>query len=211
MAERRQPTVVFVHGIWMTGLEFWRMRRHVARAGFATRRFRYRSVTRSIEQNARRLAEFVMGLGAEQVHLVCHSMGGLVALRALRDHPLPAGRVVLIGSPVRGSGVARHLVERRWLRWLVGRAAPEALVPETPVDWRVTRAVGVIAGTRGFGLGYVLGGLTQPSDGTVAVAETELPGASDTLHLERTHTTMLMAHETARQVVEFLRHGRFAR
>jgi len=69
----------------------------------------------------------------------------------------------------------------------------------------------VIVGTREFGIGHVLGGLMQPSDGTVAIAETELPGAADTVHIASTHTTLLLAAETARQVVAFLRAGRFAR
>ena len=42
---------------------------------------------------------------AGPVALVGHSLGGLVALEALRRQPdLPVSRVVCLGSPLRGSG-----------------------------------------------------------------------------------------------------------
>ena len=205
-------TVVFVHGLWMTGLEFFRLRRHVARAGFATHRFGYRSITRPLADNASRLAAFVGALAPAPVHLVGHSLGGLVILRMLRDHPQVAvGRVVLLGSPVRGSVVARRLVARPWSRWLIGAAADDALAPAAPVDWQPRAPIGVVVGTREVGVGRVLGGVPSPSDGTVAVAETELPGAADTVHVPATHTTLPMSAEVARQVLAFLGAGRFAR
>ena len=44
----------------------------------------------------------------EVAHVVAHSLGGLVACEAIASHAdLPAGRVVLMGSPVRGSRTAR--------------------------------------------------------------------------------------------------------
>ena len=44
-----------------------------------------------------------------RVHLVGHSMGGVLILRALQADPgMPPGRVVLMGAPVRGSAVARR-------------------------------------------------------------------------------------------------------
>lgn len=196
----------------MVGVESWLLRARVARAGFRAVRFRYRSVTRPIAENAARLAEFTRAQGPGPVHFVCHSLGGLVVLRMLRDHPeLPAGRVVLIGSPVRGSGVAAQLVARNAMRWVIGRAADEALVPGGPPDWRVRHAVGLIVGTQPVGIGRLLGGVDGVNDGTVSAAETRLEGAADRVELPHTHTTLLFSRRTARQVVAFLEHGRFAR
>ncbi|MCM2257016.1 MAG: alpha/beta fold hydrolase [Vicinamibacteria bacterium] len=203
-------TVVFVHGLWMTGLEMSLLRARVARAGFGTCRFHYRSTALPLVDHSARLAAFVRARG--RVHVVAHSMGGLVTLGMLRDHgDVELGRVVLLGSPVRGSAVAARASERTWLRRALGAAAEGALVAREPVDWRVEHqpSVGVIAGTRPIGLGRWIGGLDGPNDGAVSVAETRLDGAADQLELRHSHAAMLLSRRLAREVIAFLRTGRF--
>ena len=209
-----RPQVVFVHGLWMTGFELWLLMHRVRRMGFRCHRLYYRSAIQPIWHNAAKLAQLVDSLGPGPVHIVAHSLGGLVTLRMLRDHPgVPAGRVVLIGSPVKGSGVAAQLNKRFWTRWMVWRAADEALVPHEPQDWRVRHPVGVIAGISGarLGVGALLGGLKGPNDGTVMAEETRLDGAADYIEFPLNHTTLLLTKRVARQVAAFLRSGRFAR
>jgi hypothetical protein len=68
----------------------------------------------------------------------------------------------------------------------------------------------VIAGTRGIGLGALIGAdLPQPHDGVVAVEETVVPGITEHLTAHVGHTEMLFSSEVARQCAAFLRHGRF--
>lgn len=207
-----RPMVVFVHGLWMTGFELWLLRHRVERMGFRGTQFYYRSASRPIWRNARRLADFVRGLGPGPVHFVCHSLGGLVTLRMLRDHPeIEAGRVVLIGTPVHGSGVAERMNRRFWTRWMVWRAADEALVPTDRPHWTVRHPVGVIAGTHGIGIGHWFGGLGGANDGTVSTEETKLEGAADYIEVPHNHSTLLLSKRVARQVAAFLRDGRFSR
>ena len=107
-------TVVLVHGIWMSSLELVLLARRLRRCGYRTLRFHYRSLRRTVRQNAAHLARRVQQLPAGQIHLVGHSLGGLVVLQALQDHPdLVTGGVVLLGSPVGGSAVARRIHGRR--------------------------------------------------------------------------------------------------
>ena len=180
--------------------------------GFRTTLFHYRSASRPIWRNARRLAGFVERHGPGPVHFVAHSLGGLVTLRALRDHPeIDTGRVVLIGSPVRGSGVAARMNRRFWTRWMVWRAADEALVPDDPQHWTLRHPVGVIAGTQSVGIGHWFGGLEGANDGTVSAAETKLEGAADYIELPLNHSTLLLSKCVARQVAAFLRDGRLLR
>ena len=71
-------------------------------------------------------------------------------------------------------------------------------------------AVGVIAGTRGLGLGALIGAdLPKPHDGVVAVEETVIPGVTERITVHVGHTEMLFSSEVARQCCAFLRHGRF--
>ena len=66
-----------------------------------------------------------------------------------------------------------------------------------------------IAGDVPVGFGSVLGGLDKPHDGTVAVSETRLKGATDHAVLHCTHTSLLWSPKVAEYVQRFLRDGRF--
>jgi hypothetical protein len=68
------------------------------------------------------------------------------------------------------------------------------------------RQAGVIAGTRGIGLGALIGAdLPQPHVGVVAVEETVVPGITERITVHVGHTEMLFSSEVARQCSAFLR------
>jgi pimeloyl-ACP methyl ester carboxylesterase len=202
-------TVILVHGIWMTGLELqllaWRLRR----CGYRTGVFRYPSLRRTLAQNAVRLVERVEQQGNATVHLVGHSLGGLVILQALQDHPgLIQGRAVLLGSPVNGSVIAQRLHKYRISRCLIGRSGDGALLGGGP-RWGGWQALATIAGTRSVGIGRLLGGFDETSDGTVALSETQLDGEHEAITVSSTHFGLLFSRPVARAVCGFLRTGRF--
>jgi len=202
-------TVVIVHGIWMTGLELALLARRLHHCGYRTRLFRYRSLRRTLQQNAVCLVERLRREDAASVHLVGHSLGGLVILQALQMHPgLISGRVILLGSPVNGSGIARRLHARPWARWLIGRSGPGALLGGGP-RWNGTQSLATIAGTRPIGVGRLLGGFDERNDGTVALSETRLDGAGAELSFPATHFGLLFSRQVARAICGFLRSGRF--
>jgi pimeloyl-ACP methyl ester carboxylesterase len=111
MSDASRPSLLFVHGLWMTGAEAFALRRRLEREhGFDTELFAYRTTRDPLEAVAERLQQRVSALvrhGAKGVHLVAHSLGGLVVLACLEkfDALLPPGRIVLLGAPsVSGSG-----------------------------------------------------------------------------------------------------------
>jgi pimeloyl-ACP methyl ester carboxylesterase len=202
-------TVVLVHGIWMSSLELVLLARRLRRFGYRTLRFRYRSLRLPVRHNAACLARRVRQLPAGRVHLVGHSLGGLVVLQALQDHPdLVTGRIVLLGSPVGGSAVARRIHGHRLLRWLIGRSGEQGLLGGGRC-WQGRQSLGVIAGRRSLGIGRLLGGLRGVNDGVVNLEETTLEGAQDGIVVESTHMGLLTSRLVASQVRAFLRHGRF--
>jgi hypothetical protein len=75
--------------------------------------------------------------------------------------------------------------------------------------WDGTREIGMVAGRVPIGLGAMLAHMEGDHDGTVAVAETQLPGLADHCVVETSHTGLLLSADAARQVVHFLREGRF--
>ena len=202
-------TVVLVHGIWMSSLELMLLAWRLRRCGYRTLRFRYRSLRRPVRCNAECLARRVQQLPAGRVHLVAHSLGGLVVLQAMQNHPgLITGRIVLLGSPVKGSAVARRIHGHRLLRWLIGRSGEQGLLGDGPRR-EGRQSLGVIAGSRSLGIGRLLGGLDAVNDGVVNLQETTIDGAQDSLILESAHMGLLTSRRVASQVCAFLKQGRF--
>ena len=209
---QRKETVVFVHALWLHGLSLLLQARRIERCGFtADCSFSYASVTGSIADHGRGLARHIASLEAPRIHLVGHSMGTLVILKMLAQHPdSRIGRAVLLGPPFHGSIAGRTLGQFAPGRWMLGQsyalwAQRERVPPPRDVE------VGVIAGTRPVGAGVVLGVLKTPHDGVVTVDETRIPGICDHISLNVSHSEMIFAASVAQQVAAFLQRGRFDR
>lgn len=204
-----REVVVLVHGIWMNGLEFWRLRRKLERAGYECHVFKYHERRRSLAETATRLHEFLATIDAPVVHFVGHSLGGLVLLHLFNQYPFTTkGRIVLLASPVNGSVVAKRLARPRLTRWLLGQSMEQGLDGNAP-PWKSWQDIGIISGTFPMGLGLIVGGPDLPHDGTVSVEETMLRGATDALLLPVSHFGILFSSEVAEQVIIFLRAGKF--
>ena len=201
--------VVFVHGLYMSGLELALLRSRVGRAGFETRQFSYRSLGQKPEQNAKALGLYLGALQTERLHIVAHSLGGLVTLRMFQQGvKLPPGRVVFMGSPVRGSRYARYLTELG-LAWSLGKSGAGGLAAEYDPTWTEKRELGVIAGTHELRINPLNPKLPSPHDGIVSVEETRIEGAKDSVTIHSNHTGMLFRRELAEQVASFIRSGKF--
>lgn len=201
--------VILLHGLWMRGFTLTALRRRIEREGFTVDLFDYASVLHSPEASIGKLATHAQSVRAKKIHFVGHSLGGLIALRALQRMPrLAPGRVVCLGSPLRGSAVARTIAQVPGGAFVIGKSLDVLLAG---LDrWDGKRDVGGIAGRLPFGPGLVFGALTLPHDGTVSVEETKLPGLTDHVLVPATHTGLLFSDEAAAQTVAFLRNGRFS-
>ncbi len=211
-----RESVVLVHGIWMPGAIMSMLRHRLEEHGFAGRLFDYYAVNVDLDDNAERLARVMAeeAEGRDAVHVVGHSLGGVVALRAHKRHPdAPPGRIVCLGSPLCGSRAATELARWRIGQRMLGRTITSGVMVEPADCWgadvAARRDVGVIAGNRPIGLGRVIAAFDEENDGAVAVSETRLPGAEH-LVMPVTHTGLVWSREVADQVATFLRTGHFA-
>lgn len=200
-------SVILLHGLWLRGGAMGFLRRRLLGAGFAAQVFDYSSVHDGVDSAAARLRACVRGIGG-RVHLVGHSLGGLLAAMVVQYEPdLIDGRIVCLGSPLCGSAASRALQRIPGGAALLGRSR-EFL--DAGLDrWNAPQQLGVIAGRLPLGLGFLLGGLAWPHDGTVAVAETRLPGIADHRVIAAAHTGLAYSDEAARYVGAFLRDGQF--
>ena len=207
--------VVYVHGLWLNGVEGVLLLRRLARSLNAeTRTFAYASVISSVTDDARALGSYLAALQADTLHLVGHSLGGLVILKLFESGDalkLPPGRIVLLGSPLNGSRAARNVARLPFGLKILGLGVREELLTERTRRWDGQRELGVIAGSLSVGLGRLVGTHGAPSDGTIFVEETRLAGISQHLVLRVSHTGLPLSSTVARQTGAFLRSGTFIR
>jgi len=201
----RNEAVVLIHGLWMTGTEMRVLGGRLEEAGFRARYFRYRSWRGGLAEAADALREFVDATEGERVHLVGHSLGGVVIARMLVDAPFARpGRVAMLGSPMNGSAAAGIVSRHRAGRWLVGGVIREGIVERTP-KWPGGRDLLVVAGDIPFGSGLLLG-LARPHDGVIRVEETRVEGAR-AVTVRASHVGLLLSRKVAALLAGHFRGG----
>ncbi|MCX8255115.1 Alpha/beta hydrolase [Beijerinckiaceae bacterium RH AL1] len=215
----RDAGVLLLHGMGRTSASMAHMARALARAGFRTLNLDYPSRTRDLAALADHVQARAGGWSAASgggVHVVTHSMGGLVARAWIARHaPAGVARIVMLAPPNQGSEIADLLGRSRAYRGLFGAAgaqlgtrrdAATAALLATPCGCEI----GVIAGTRTLDpLGWLV--LPKPNDGKVSVASTRLEGMTDHLLLPVTHTFLMHDPQVVAATIAFLRDGRFPR
>ena len=202
-------TVILIHGLWMRGLVLLPQQRWLRAERFCVRRFSYPSWRGGLADNVRLLSSFVNETPGAIIHLVAHSLGGLVALKMLSQEPdARIRRVVLLGTPYAGCHCGITLAAQPVLSALVGRTFKDWFSLPRPALHPAVE-IGVIAGTRPIGLGRLIPGLARPSDGLIAVDETRIAAARDSIALNVSHSGMLVSRACAGQIANFLRTGSF--
>ena len=206
---RKAETVILIHGLWMHGIVLRPYQRWLRRAGFVADRFSYPSWRNGLADNVGLLSRYVNAVPGAVIHLVAHSLGGLVVLQMLAQDADPRiRRIVLLGTPYASCHCGLAVGQLPVLGRLLGHTfadwfsrPPPALPPATEI--------GVIAGTRRISFGRLIPGLARPNDGLVAVAETRIAAARDSIALPVSHAGMLVSRCCAGQVAHFLRAGCF--
>ncbi len=184
------------------------------REGFRAHEFAYPSLRKSLAEIVERLNAELAGVCAngEKACFVGHSLGGLVVRAYAQAYGIARiGRVVMLGTPNRGSEVVDHLRRQRWLRPALGPVA--GLLGTSDGD------LPAMLGPVGFETGVIAGNasinpwfsrmMPGPDDGMVAVERTKVAGMKDFIVVPRNHTFMMNAADVHRQTIAFLRNGRF--
>jgi pimeloyl-ACP methyl ester carboxylesterase len=209
--------VVLLHGVLAHGAFMKPLESALKDAGYRTVNISYPSRDQTIEEIAaeflpRELAKHDLAR-AQKVHFVVHSMGGLITRAYLaKSRPANLGRVVMLGTPNHGSEAADRLAESDILRKIVGVNLAGLRTKENGAAGKLGRAdydLGIIAGDTSINplfSSWVKG----EADGPVSLDSAKLEGMRDFVIVPYSHTAMLWRSETAKQVLAFLRDGKFA-
>lgn len=211
MISQAKEAVLLLHGAWMNPVVMAYLAHVLRGEGFAAHALGYRTIRDPLDAHLTRVAKRMAQLDATRVHLVGHSLGGVIVMRYLQRFADPrVERAVLIGSPVAGCRAAASFAEHAGGELMMGQSLA---VWRQPVDVSVDSRfeVGAIAGTRPLGLGAVVMRLPTPNDGVVCVDETRFPALRDHIEFPIGHTLMLVSPRVARQTASFLKTGAFRR
>ncbi|MFO7896341.1 MAG: alpha/beta fold hydrolase [Candidatus Cloacimonadales bacterium] len=205
--------VVLIHGLGDVKLSMLKLKNEIEAAGFATYNIGY-PFGKKVEEVA--TDEFAAAIAAcqeyDKIHLVTHSMGGLIARYYLSDNRLPAGsRIVMLSPPNQGSQVADYFADSRLYNLFYGAAGQDVSTDSKLLDKLkpLKYEVGIIAGDRSFNP-FFSDLLPGADDGKVAVQSTKLAEMTDFMTISATHLMIKYHPEVARQTIHFLKNGKFA-
>jgi len=196
-----QAAIVMVHGLWMKRWTWSAYRRFFNSQGFRVYLFGYKTTKQPFERSAMKLAAFVNSRPESTVHLLVHSMGGLLAMQAM-PNIIKTGKLLMLGSPVRGSQVARKLHRLGWHRRLLKHATSPLTTGVSQSQFK--RPSLMIAGTSPVGLGRVIERQLGHGDGTVSVEETRAEWIDEHREVHTSHFGLLMNRQAMQLALDFL-------
>lgn len=205
--------VLLVHGITRSSKSMAGYREPLEKAGLHVFPFDYPSTRVDLDASAEYLHQVIESLeGIERIHIVAHSMGGVVA-RAYRakhrDERL--NRLVLVGSPQNGAEMADLARDKANLvfKTIFGPAGQQLITDQTGFLAKLPKPdveFAVIAG------GHAPNGynplISGDDDGIVSVASTRLAGAADYLYVESLHLALNRNATAHAATVRFLQTGK---
>jgi triacylglycerol lipase len=214
-------TVVLLHGLGRSPLAMARVAHDLRKEGYDVRNLAYSSQRADI----RTLAETTLGpVFAEavnqpgtRIHIVTHSLGGILIRQYLHDHGSPAslGRVVMLSPPNFGSEIVDCLRDWSLYRRINGPAGLQLGTGNSSVPNRLGAApsdveIGIIAGN--VSLNPLFSSLINgPDDGKVSVAHTHLAGETAHVTVPYSHTWLMWRRPVLAEIRSFLGTGNFTR
>jgi len=210
--------VILLHGLARTSHSMDKMEQALTDAGYTTANIDYPSRSMKIQD----LTELAMDEGlnvchskdAETIHIVTHSMGGILARYYLAKNELPKfGHLVQLAPPNQGSLVTDQFRTEQWYKWVTGPAGQQLGTGKDGIPGllgAVDYSTGVIAGNEHSPLdNWLAEVIPGEDDGKVSVSHAKVEGMADFIVLPYTHISIMKQDQVIMQTLHFLKHGNF--
>lgn len=213
-AEEPREVVVLLHGLGRSERSMRPLEERLSESGYRVHNPPYDSTGKSPEALVDELGSRMDACCTEApaLHFVGHSLGGILIRAYLAENKPPnVGRVVMLAPPNHGSEIVDELGDSNLFEWAMG---PSALQLGTDAESLPNRLpapnveLGVIAATGSVNpIGSVV--IPNADDGMVSLESAKLDGMADFLVVPNSHAFITHSDEVGRQVVYFLKTGRF--
>ena len=205
-------TVVLLHGLARSNLAMKGMAKRLVGEGYNVQQVGYKSIGETPEEVLQDITDQINACCATlttPVHIVGHSLGGVLTRAYLGKHkPAGLGKVVLIGSPNKGTPIVDAFKDKWWMK-IAGETAM-ALGTENSGFLSSLPApdypLGVIAGVAEAGMSEQIPG---DDDGLVPLESTKVEGMSDFIVLNVSHADMRNDDGVFAQLIHYLKEGAF--
>ena len=207
--------VVLLHGMKRSAGSMNKIEIRLLVLGYRTLNIDYPSSQFTIEE----LSEFIhkeitrrYSDPARPLHVVTHSMGGILTRYYLTQHrPQRLGRVVMLAPPNQGTEMSDFLQGTGVFEAIFGPAGTQLGTNEKSI----TRALGPVD----YELGVIMGNISLnpvasivvpgDDDGLVSHERSKVAGMKDSVIIPAAHSFIMYSDKAVEHTVHFLKHGNF--
>jgi triacylglycerol lipase len=208
--------VVLLHGWAQITNSMGKLEKTLTRAGYYVANTKYSSRRYGINELANDTIERGFSecrkTGSETIHIVTHSLGGIL-LRVYLEHEKlgDLGKVVMLGPPNQGSEIIDGLRRIPGFKLITGPTLTMLGTGHDSISSELGAIhfnVGIIAGDTNLNpLNYLF--RSGPSDSVVSVESTRVEGMNAHLVLPVTHQLMMRDNEVIDHAIHYLKTGSF--
>lgn len=206
--------VVLLHGLARTSNSMNKLERYLSGQGYRVVNIDYPSRKFPISQLAKIVRKEIISktTGANKIHFITHSMGGIIVRVIQKTDPLPnLRRVVMLSPPNNGSEVVDRLGNLWFFEKINGPAGKQLGTGKNGICRSLSRVnfdVGVITGDRSINW---INSLIIPGndDGKVSLESAKVEGMADFLIVHASHPFIMNDETVLAESVHFLRNGCF--
>jgi len=211
--QSNQEVVILIHGLGRTYRSMKKLQKNLVQEGYIVRNIKYPSKKHSIKTLVDSYIAPIVNDYRNQakIHFVGHSLGGILTRVYLNNYSISnLGRVVMMGTPNKGSSIVNKLRDYSVCRWYLGPAFLELSTDLNSVPNSLTipdYPLGLIAGTKSvnpFLSQFVKG----ENDGKVSVESVRL-GNYPLKKIHVSHTWIMTHNDVIENVINFLKYETF--
>lgn len=213
---KSQECIILLHGLARTKNSMKKMEAALKEQGYHVFNIDYPSRKKNIETLSKEIISNALNtcnkIGAEKIHFVTHSMGGILIRYYLSQYKIEnIGHVVMLGPPNNGSEVVDKLKSIPGFKQINGPAGQQLGTDKNSIPSQLGPAnfkLGIIAGNRSINpiLSLLIPGT---DDGKVSIESAKLEGMSDFLIVPHTHPFLMKKEYVIRQTLWFIQNGKF--
>ncbi len=210
--------VILLHGLMRTPSSMARFAEALQEEGFLVVNQGYPSRSLPIQELSHlaieRDLQACREAGAQRVHFVTHSLGGILVRYYLSEKSIPElGRIVMLAPPNQGSTLGDLVEAFPELVDIIGPAGFQLGTSEDSVPLALgpaTYEVGIITGDHTINP-ILSAWLGAPNDGKVTVESARLQGMKDFLVVPVSHPFIMRTDYVIGQTIYFLYFGKFVK